>query len=150
MKKQLGFSLVELIIIIAIIGTLSVIAIPNFSKYLTSLELNNSTKQLIGKIKIAQQNTVTEQVVYSLRMSILGNSYFIVKTEPVEEILETHNLDDNVVFHSFTGIQNNEVVFNPAGAVEFSGTIILEHQTSLKQTRINIKPSGYLTWETIN
>ena len=150
MKKHSGFTLVELIIIVAIIGALSVISIPNFKQYLTNLELNNSTKQLIGKMKIAQQYTVTEQLVHSVRMDILGSSYYLIKTEPSEEILETISLDDSVIFHSFTGIQNNEVVFNSAGAVEYSGTIVLEHQTSLKQTQINIKPSGYITWETID
>ncbi len=47
-KFQHGFSLIELLIVIVIIGVLSAIAIPNYNDYVTRSKLKEATAQLSG------------------------------------------------------------------------------------------------------
>lgn len=150
MKKQLGFSLLEIIAAFGIMVIIGLIGTINFSSYFSNIKLNNSAKYLIGKLKLAQQYTVTTQQKHAIKMDIFSNTYQLIKTEPAEQILETLNLDDNIIFNLFTGIQNNQVIFNSAGAVDYSGEIIILNSLSGDQVKIYIKPSGYVTWEKIN
>lgn len=150
MKREDGFSLIEVMTAISIFLIISVIGIINFSGYLENVELENSTKYLIGKLKLAQQYTVTTQLKHAVSFDLFSNTYRLIKIEQTLQTLENLSLEQGIIFSSITGIQNNEVVFNPTGAVDYSGEIILLSQESDKQTKIYIKPSGYVTWEKIN
>ena len=145
-----GFSVAEILTVSAIIIIILLITAPIIKNYLNNLDLTNSTKLLISNLKLAQQYTVTQQLKHAIRMDIYSHTFYLVKKEPSEEILQTLNLDEKVIFESFTGIENNEVVYNPAGAVDFTGEINLKHQITSNQTKVYIKPSGYVTWENLS
>jgi len=144
-----GFSLAEILTVIAILIIIAFITVPVIKQYSSNLELNNSTKLLVSNIKLAQQNTVTQQFKYGVRLELLGRTFYLIQKEPSEQILDTLVLDEQVIFFNVSGLQDNEVIFNPTGAVDFSGFIELEHTVTHVKSRINIKPSGYVNWEKI-
>jgi type II secretory pathway pseudopilin PulG len=150
MKERLGISLLEIIVAISIFLVILGIGIISFSGFLENIELDNSTKYLISKLKLAQQYTVTTQLKHAISFDLFSNTYHLVKKEPLLQTLENLSLSEGIIFNSIAGLQNNEAVFNSAGAVDYSGEIILLSQESGKQTKIYIKPSGYVTWEKVN
>ncbi|MBU1131298.1 prepilin-type N-terminal cleavage/methylation domain-containing protein [Patescibacteria group bacterium] len=149
-KNNKGFSLAEVLTTLAIIIIIALVTAPAMKQYFNNLQLNNSAKYLISNLRLAQQYTVTQQKKHAIRMELWNNTYYLVKKEPVEEILQTFSLKNGTIFSSFSGLQNNEAVYNASGAVDYSGEVYLEHQASGHQTKILIKPSGYVTWEVYN
>jgi len=145
--SQTGTALVQLLVVIAVIGIAAIVTFPRLSEYTNDLELKNSTKALLANLKLAQQKTVTEQVKYAIRLTPLGGGYFLVKKSDPEEIMASWLLSDNVYFSSITGLVANEAVYNFAGAVDFTGEITLTHAETAKQTLVEIKPSGYVSWQ---
>jgi len=55
-----GFTLFELIIVIAIIGIVSVVVVPNFSSWRAQSAVNNATKALMSHLKQARVTALAE------------------------------------------------------------------------------------------
>ena len=58
MQKDKGFTLLEMMIVIAIIGIVSAIAIPNFYSYAAGMKLRSASRDLFSNVKKAQINAV--------------------------------------------------------------------------------------------
>lgn len=149
-RAEAGFSLLEAMTIIGIIAFLYFLSTPIIKQYLTNLEINNSTKFLISNLRLAQEYTVSQQIKHSIKINILGTAYYLIKKGASDIILQTYNLDESTFFSATSGLINEEVIFNPTGAVDFSGTIDITHGQSQSVNRLNIKPSGYVSWSAIN
>lgn len=143
-----GISIAQLLIVVAIIVVISFVSFPALSGYIKDLELKNSTKEVILNLKLTQQLAVTEQVRHSLLFSPLDSSYYLIKKTEPATTLESFYLAPSVYFATISGFENNEVVYNSAGAVDLSGDIYLSHLNTQNQTLINVKPSGYVNWQT--
>ena len=146
MNKK-GFTLAEIIAVIIVIATVSLISFPTFKNYTQNLEIKSSTKQFISHLKIAQQYTVTEQIKYAIIITPLNNSYSLVKIGDPDVTIETYALDETGYFASNTGIQDNEVSFNFGGGVDYAGQVFITHLHAEITTLVDIKPSGYVNWQ---
>ena len=86
MKKNSGFSLIELLVVVAIIGVLSGIGVVGFQRYVES-----------AKQKVALQNLDTVVDFFSTELIILNNNInnqsSLVKVGNSKWTKETHNLD---------------------------------------------------------
>ncbi|MFA6304680.1 MAG: prepilin-type N-terminal cleavage/methylation domain-containing protein [Patescibacteria group bacterium] len=144
-----GVTLLELVVAMAIIFLIVTISFPSLKSYSSYQDLKNSTEKMIGDLKLAQQKSVTEQIKYSLQVTALSADYSMIKKSQSPVTVENYILPTPIVVASTTGIVAQEVIFNSAGAVENSGEIFLQNLQTLQQTKIIIKPSGYVSWEKI-
>jgi type IV pilus assembly protein PilA len=75
MKKMLnnkkGFTLIELMIVVAIIGILAAIAIPNFMNYQCKAK-QSEAKSSLGSIRVAQEAYFAEYDKYSTDLTGIG------------------------------------------------------------------------------
>ncbi|HPH55930.1 MAG TPA: GspH/FimT family pseudopilin [Smithella sp.] len=67
-KRQKGFTLLEVMVVIVIIGIMIGIAIPNFNEYIRSRRLSGATMQMYVDLMNARQQAVTQNAWVSLRL----------------------------------------------------------------------------------
>jgi prepilin-type N-terminal cleavage/methylation domain-containing protein len=58
--KSKGYSLAELLVVVAIIGTLSLVTVPAFMTYQRGLKLKTSMRQFAADVRQARQRAITE------------------------------------------------------------------------------------------
>jgi type IV pilus assembly protein PilA len=71
LKNKKGFTLIELMIVVAIIGILAAIAIPNFMNYQCKAK-QTEAKSLLGSIRVAQEAYRAEWDKYIENTTSLG------------------------------------------------------------------------------
>ncbi|MBL7195155.1 MAG: GspH/FimT family pseudopilin [Desulfobacterales bacterium] len=59
-NKQSGFTLIELIVIIAIVAVFAAIAVPNFLSYMPKHRLNGAARQVMGDLMAARMKAVSQ------------------------------------------------------------------------------------------
>ncbi len=110
MKVQQGFTLLELIIAVAIIGILSVIGIPAYTDYVTRGKLVDGTTQL------ADTRVKTEQFFQDNRTYVgmtcpAATKYFTFDCATIAPTTTTYTISatgrDNLIAYSYTIDQDN-------------------------------------------
>jgi len=146
-KIQTGFTLIESLAVIAIIGVLVSISVLAFKLYQPTFQLSGETRDLVANLRYTQQLAVTEQINHAVCFFSLDggyeNKYEIIKygecgvsTPQKEKNLEGIKIKQ-------VNFSSPAIIFNPYGAVIESGTVVLEN-TKNKTKTIEVKPSGFV------
>lgn len=111
-----GFSLIEIVVVIAIIGILAAIAIPQFSKYRIR-SYNAAAMSDLKNAVTAQESYYTENKVYAKSVHRLIQSLDLNKTPGV--ILEiTGNENNYTIISRHPSGDKTYTVFGPDGKIE--------------------------------
>lgn len=137
-----GFSLIDLLVGLAIMALLLSVTIPSVNNYQSNLKLKSAGKELITDLRYAQQLTITEQVPYSILINLANNKYELIKMTTPTTTIKSVTLPSNVSFSSIDPQLNSMVTFNSFGGVNVAGNIYLNNDNST--STVEIKPSGYV------
>ena len=77
MIKSRGFSLVELMVVIGVVSTLSVVAVYSWQGYQDNLNLRTAARDIATDIEACKQRAVSEGIQYRLTFVAGANSYTI-------------------------------------------------------------------------
>ena len=77
MKNSKGFTLIEVIIVVAIIGIMTAIAIPSISSWLPNYRLKGAARDLYGAAMKAKGEAVKRNVNCALTFGQDGNAYIV-------------------------------------------------------------------------
>jgi prepilin-type N-terminal cleavage/methylation domain-containing protein len=81
--KQKGFSLTELMVVVSIMGTLGLVAVPNVVTSLPSYRLRNSAADMCSNIRKARSTAVKQNRDISIQFNIEGRTYTIGNDKPI-------------------------------------------------------------------
>ena len=121
-KSDRGFTLMELMVVIVIIGVIAAIAVPNFTGLISRYRLEGSLQQLLGAINEAQRLAMLKS--QSCRIMIDPDTNNIT-TNRGGCLLSNRSLNDNITIRSnFPGATPN-ILFSHKGSTTRMGTIVL-------------------------
>ena len=134
MKKDQGFTLIEILVVMVILGGLLFIAVPKFRDF-TDINLKSASRNLSGTIKYLYNESIFKKNIYKLAFDIENNEYwveymqdnqFVVSTDPV---LKRRKLPGNIYFQDIFTERTQEkvetgnevfILFLPNGFVDYA------------------------------
>ena len=104
-QKNRGFSLLDLVIVLMILGIMGVILAPQLYSMMTEARLNEAAREMVSGLQYAQSLAVTHQRPFGLKADVDGNWF---------RIFDYQHRDDSNPHHDETPpVDGYGVVINP-------------------------------------
>jgi prepilin-type N-terminal cleavage/methylation domain-containing protein len=147
--KYSGFSLLELMVVIAILAILATVAIPEMSALLKNTQLKTATRHLVStlqemKLRAIKENAVTVLIIdeaNDMYTAFLDNNPANWALDAGEDIIAQVDLQNDKLEISTTSL-NKTLGFNGRGLLSYGpGTITIASDTG-RQKQVVINFSG--------
>ncbi|GAN31670.1 MAG: type II secretion system protein GspH [Candidatus Brocadia sp. AMX2] len=143
MHNQKGFSLIEMVIAVAIIAILTGIAVPVYVSMKPSLWLSGATRQIMGDLMWARMQAISQnnefRIIYdnNHRYRILDDDNNNGTSTTGESIITKDIRDkyDDVTYHSSNA---NNLIFYPKGNAANLTTITITNRSGTKTVSVAI------------
>jgi prepilin-type N-terminal cleavage/methylation domain-containing protein len=152
-KTDGGFSLIELMVVMAVFAIVTAIALPGLNKFLRSVELSGTIERMATSLRVVRQRAVTENNNY---VAVLGANDNILwwdddDNDGVKD--GTEKTGENAPIPSWVTVTNDPgntfasdtVTFFPNGSASLSGTLIFANPDGFQRSLSVIRPTGMVT-----
>ena len=131
--KKAGFTLVELMVTVCIIGLIAVLSIPGFTRFRQSWKLNGDADQFASTIRTARAAAVMKNINAIFTFDMDNSTFFYFEdndrdgTRDNDEYRSaTYDLDPAIVFSAST-LPGTTLTFGSMGNTRKSGIITLRN-----------------------
>ena len=161
-NSQLGFSLVEMLIALAIVAILGTIAIPMFSGYVDNRDLKSAARDITGDIFETKQRAISSGNFFRIDFDVANNNYSIQQCDAnnndascVVQLTKTPSAfrnDIQLTNAAFSGAVPTRITFQPRGTVDAgagasnAGVVLTNGRTSSATVSVNLTGRTYVTW----
>ena len=138
-NKQAGFTLIELMIIIAIMGIFAGIAIPNYLAYLPKSRLNGAARQVMGDLMAARMQAVSQNNEFKI-FFLNNHEYQVLDDDDNDgnidggEWTQTKDIQSEYSDVTFSNVSANPIFYSRGTA--YGTTITLTNSTGSKYVKV--------------
>lgn len=146
LRSQAGFTLTELMIVVAIIGIMAAIGIPSFIGAMPRIRLNSNVMVLSNEIALARVRAISKSTDFRIVFDPAGESYTTAKFQGAWQSLGVTKLDrSDLVSAAGFGVPQTLIAYgNGQINVPLNSQAVVELRTpdGLNRKRILVEPSG--------
>jgi type IV fimbrial biogenesis protein FimT len=127
-----GFTILELVVTLGILGTLFAMAVPSFRSWLPTLRLTAAARQVAMELQQARMKAVNQNTIFQVQFAAGANVYVVQRCTPT-----CANDTGNVVLpDGITVTTAATPQFLPRGTASAASTITLTNGTSTVQVQV--------------
>ena len=156
-----GFSLIELLIAMALVAIVAAIAVPQFQRYATNADLKTAAREVASDffntrqqaLKGELEGEVKKDLDYRLTFNVGGNSYALETKEPAAAAWDTvwtrsfASFGGGITIHSINFSGGSVVNFQKRGTLSSWGDLILRNGRDSRATvTVNSTGRTYVTF----
>ena len=139
--KNKGFTLIEIMIVVAIIAIIAAIAAPSFQSYITQRRLNGAARQVMTDLMEARMKAANQNNRFRIffldthRYKVLddGNNN---NSEDIGETSTTRDIHND--YYDVTLSASNDPIFYPRGTAAALATVTLTNSSGSKNVTVGI------------
>lgn len=150
-KSQKGFSLVEMLLVVALLGVLGTIGVGNYRNYVKNVELDNTSKIIITDLQNMRAKAMAGEdgLKWGVRFVNGASDYYELFSTPTNyadaavSIKQTTYLSGTITFSSPASGFNTDVIFSKITGGTSTATIIIGSESLSKTIRTNTLGNVY-------
>ena len=154
MAKDYGFSLIEILVVIAIVGVIASIGIPSFLRARTDAKLRGAASNLKGDLELAKMRAIRENAYVVILFEESGYLIWVDngslsgnwEMEDDEILVRNRDLPEGVYLEMDTPFPGNLTRFVGRGVSEDDGDLVLRNNRGKEKT-VNINRLGKISMQ---
>lgn len=150
-----GFSLVEIMIVIALIGIIATIAVPNFQNYIRNRNLKTAAQEISSEFFVTRERALAENRTYRIVFNTAINQYTTEELDTTtstwtvrqtKQVAASAAANDGIVIDA-ANTTATSFTFQPRGTISLSGTISIKNSiNSIAMIKVNFPGRTYVTY----